>query len=214
MDCKTTRCFLAAIALLLATKEARADPLYDDIDAITAAGPISLQGSASYDAGEWTISFKAVNSSSQAFSDVLFLNNFVFDETSTDPDVAFSFDNHTDVWSGSSHTWQLLDPTGTLLMSDTNVPLSELRNGAMATLPSTDSSPYIDVGAIGPFETVPFTEIIGVDSEYPWDVGGSFVALSSEIPVPEPSALVLLGIGAIGAIFFVGKRRRAVTMRT
>jgi len=209
MDCKTTRCFVAAVALLLATNQARANPQYSDIDAVTAGGPISLQGSATFNASsnQWTLSLDAVNSSSQSFSDVLFLDNFLFDETSN-PDVAFLFHNDTDIWSTPSHSWQLLNPTNTLLMSDTNVPLSELRNGATASLLSTDSSPYIDVGEVGPFATVPFTEIIGVDSKYAWNVGGSFVSLNSATSVPEPSTLVLLGIGAAGAIILIGKRRR------
>jgi len=210
MSCNTLRLFAAALVVLSAAGESHAGslPFYYNVDSQTLpGGPIELDNEMATDltavAGGFqvTLSGDAVNeSATQTFDDVLFLNQWDFSLSSG---AALSY--NSGIWSGGGDTLQLDSPSGFLPMTDTDAPLSFTRGSFTANLASSDSIPYISVGTLGPGQSVPFSYVVDMNPEAPFDLFGSFV---STTPVPEPSTLILAGFGALG-LFVAARRRRA-----
>ena len=209
MNCNTLRLLAAAlIALSAATSESQAGsiPFYYNVDSQTLpGGPIELDNKTATDltavAGGFqvTLSGDAVNTSAtQTFDDVLFLNQWDFSLSSG---AALSF--NSGIWSGGGDTLQLDSPDGSLPMTDTDAPLSYTRGSFTGNLASSDSVPFISIGAIGPGQSVHFSYKVDMNPEAPFDLFGSFV---STTPVPEPSTLILAGFGALG--LFIAARHR------
>jgi len=76
----------------------------------------------------------------------------------------------------------------------------------VASLASSDSPPYIDIGTIAPGQSVPFSFVVDMNAEVPFNLDGSFVSIT---PIPEPSSLALAGFGAI-ALAVAARRRRGI----
>ena len=173
-------------------------PFYYNVDSqLLPGGPIELEhpsaGPLTPVAGGYqvTLSGDAVNqSATQTYHDVLFLNQFDFP---LPPGPALSFSGSS--WSGGGDTLAIDSPSGFLPMTDTDAPQSFTLSSFTASLASTDAPPYVSIGDIGPGASVPFSFTVDLGTNAPFDLYGSFV---STTPVPEPSALILAGLGALG----------------
>jgi hypothetical protein len=210
MNCNTARVLTAALLTLCIAGESRAGsmPFYYNVDSQTLpGGPIELEDpmatnlTAVMDGYQVTMSGDAYNdSATQTYDDVLFLNQFAFKIPSG---AAYTF--NSGVWSDlGGDTVQLDGPSGFLPMTDTNAPLAFAPDDVVATLASSDSPPYIYIGAIAPGQSVPFSFTVDMNTEAPFNLYGSFV---STTPLPEPSSLALACIGAI-ALTVAARRRR------
>jgi hypothetical protein len=198
----------AAIAMLLFAGRANAQlTQYYNVDFSTLPnGPIELENaSAVYTGTGWILSGDAVNLSAQTYNNVKYLNEWMFD-----PVTAFTYSGGNLWTSGDGNAWQVPSPDGSLLASQVSpVPFAwsstVFPSDGPAFVVPTDQLPYINIGTVGPFASIPFTETVNSTSNYNFDFVSSFV---STTPVPEPSTLMLAAFGIAGLIFFVGKRRR------
>jgi hypothetical protein len=204
-----SRSILAAIAIFFVAGHAHAQ--YYNVDFLTLPnGPIELEdASAVYTGSGWFLSGDAVDLSSQTFNNVKFLNEWMFD----DGPSAFNYIGGG-VWhAADGNVWTVPSPDGYLQASDTfPLPYADMSAyfpGPTAFVAPTDLLPYVNIGTISPGNPVPFIEIVSTSSEYDFDFVNSFISTTS---VPEPSTLVLLGIGAIGVVLLVGKRRRSAAI--
>lgn len=201
------RSIVAAIAMLFIANRAYAQ--YYNVDFQTLPnGPIELENQSAVfqPIGDlWFISGDAVDLSSQTFSNVKFLNEFVFDAT---PD-AFTYQGPYAWTAADGNIWAIANASGFLQPSDVaNLPLTWMSSdfpGPTASVSPTDMLPYINIGTVSPGPGVHFTEEIEVNADYNYDFISSFV---STTPVPEPPTMFLLALAAVGAVVFVGKHRR------
>jgi hypothetical protein len=167
------------------------------------AGPLTPLMTGGY---QVTLSGDAVNqSATQTFDDVLFLNQFDF-PLPAGPALSFSGGS----WSGGGDTLAIDSPSGFLPMTDTDAPQSFTLSSFTANLAPTDAPPYVFIGDIAPLASVPFSFTVDLGTNAPFDLYGSFV---STTPVPEPSALILAVLGAIG-LFVAARHRKQLVRRT
>jgi hypothetical protein len=209
MNFKPVFCLMAAAALSLATGEARAGAiLYYNVDNSTLPnGPIKLEGaSAVYTGSGWLLTGDAVNLSSQTYDNVKYLNEWMFDAAPT----AFTYSGGNLWQSTDGNAWQVPSPDGSLLASQVS-PLPSAWTSIYypaagpAVVAPTDLLPYINIGTVGPYASVPFTEMVNSTGNFDFDFVSSFV---STTPVPEPSTLILAGFGAIGLIAVRCRRKK------
>jgi hypothetical protein len=202
---------VSAVAFLLCAAD-RAQAQYYNDDYITLPnGPIELENAtASYSTNQWTLSGDAVNLTSQTYTDVKYLDEWVFDTAPT----AFTYQG-SDLWTGDSHFWSVLSPAGYLLASDVSpLPYADTPqafSAPTAYVAPTDLLPYTNVGTIGPFASVPFSFTVAVDTDFDFAFDSSFVSTTVPVtPTPEPSTFVLLAIGATVCGGLLYRRRRAI----
>lgn len=208
MNSRTWRPAALAVAILFSAAHARAQ--YYNVDYQTLPnGPIQLQDEmTSYTGGILTLSGNAVNLSGQTYSNVDYVNEWVFDAYPS----AYGYQG-SGLWlsPGDGFTWQVTDASGSLLVSQVSPePYSWISSyfpsAGPAVVSPSDSLPFISIGPLGPYASVPFSETIAEPiGASGWDLISSFV---STTPVPEPSTFVLLGMAAIGSMMFVGRRHR------
>jgi hypothetical protein len=212
MNCTTTKAsLLAALILGFSVQMVPAAAYFYDVDSQTGSGPIQLVGAIkTYAGGTWTFTGSAFNSSTSAtFSNLEFLVQFLYQASPTGQAYSYAYPSLA-TWSGDGNTFTIPAPSGTLaLPSDSDAPLSWTEPQGTATLPTGVQIPYITVsGSLGPLGTsAPFT-ITGnstLDNSHDLVLVGTFV---STTPLPEPSTLVLAGLGLL-AIWFVARRRTA-----
>lgn len=199
----------AALLLVLQSSTAQAVITHFNVDTQTGGGPAIAEldpaNPQSYDpnTGIKTFSFLAKNNGATPLSDVRFLLQFFLDVGSNTPLV---FNDATDTWTLAPQSISfvssatLLQGANGFLMSDTDAPTSFPPYG---TISATDTVPQVLIGNIPAFSSVPFVIQANLSSNFVFDGVGSLVALES--PIPEPSTVVLLGLGA--TMFLVARRR-------
>lgn len=207
-----------AVALFGAAREARAQYYNDDFITLP-NGPIELENAtASYDSTlkQWTLSGDAVNLTSQTYSDVKYLDEWVFDTTP----LAFTYQG-SDLWTATDgNSWSIVSPDGFLEANDVS-PLPTTDTPQAFTAPPgsvapTDMLPYtiIGTGTVGPYASVPFSFKVDVNTNFNFAFDSSFVSTTEPVFTPEPSSLALICIGGIGAMgLLVCRRRRLATVR-
>lgn len=160
--------------------------------------------------GVWTLSGNAKNLTGQTYLNVKYFNEWMFDAS-----TAFTYAG-SNAWSSTDgNGWSVPSPDGTL---DPSVVLPVPSTWTSLYFPSFTASipdpnvpyPYVDIGTgtVGPFALVPFTETIDATSQYNFNFTSSFISTTPAVLVPEPSALMLAALGAIGLVLVAGKRRR------
>jgi hypothetical protein len=195
--------FLAACLfglLLITTSSTQAAPFYYNVDQVMLpGGPIQLiPVSSNFSSNQWTLVANAKNNGLTAVDDLRFLLQFIY-RPAPNPNTAFTFNDGTDTWSNAGNTISVNNASGYMTMSDTNAPLS-FTNGALATLGSTDTIPYFQIGTLSAGATQSFTMILDVDSNFTYTLNGTFV-------VPEPSTLFVVGAGMLAAVACAFRRR-------
>jgi hypothetical protein len=214
MKANILRCVVAAIAMLLVVSEAQAQ--YYNVDYQTLPlGPIELENKvATPIVGGYILTGDAVNLTSQTYNNVLYLNEWMFDGPPSNAPSAFSYAGGNLWTSTDGNAWQVPTPDGTLQPSDVSpLPFAWTSTVYPAAGPAfivnpNDLYPYVNIGTVGPFASVPFTETVNSTSNFNFDFVSSFISTTPPVLVPEPSSLILAALGAIGLIAVRWRRRK------